>query len=108
METLSLKTDCEKAFRDADEDGKGYLSPEDFKVAVISLMGYKPSKYELASCWKLHCQHTAEGEEPRGLSKAAFVELMLGRLQQQDTDELIRQVGLYLICYMYMCSFNNY
>ena len=90
----ALRGDCEKAFRDADEGGKGYLSPEDYKVAVISLMGYKPSKYEQASFWKLHCQHAGEGEEPQGLSKAAFVEIMLGRLKQQDTDELIRQVWL--------------
>uniref|UniRef100_A0A8C0GBX5 EF-hand calcium binding domain 11 n=1 Tax=Chelonoidis abingdonii TaxID=106734 RepID=A0A8C0GBX5_CHEAB len=31
-------------FEACDEDKKGYLSREDFKVAVVMLFGYKPSK----------------------------------------------------------------
>ena len=89
QEECSLRRDCEKAFHDADEGGRGSLSPEDYKVAVISLMGYKPSKYELATIWK---QHAIEGEESQRLSRAAFVEIMLGRLKQQAADDLIRQV----------------
>ena len=34
-------------FKACDEDNKGYLSREDFKVAVVMLFGYKPSKVEL-------------------------------------------------------------
>ncbi|KAF6351169.1 EF-hand calcium binding domain 11 [Rhinolophus ferrumequinum] len=36
-------------FRACDEDNKGYLSREDFKVAVVMLFGYKPSKIEADS-----------------------------------------------------------
>ncbi|XP_032200587.1 EF-hand calcium-binding domain-containing protein 11 isoform X4 [Mustela erminea] len=35
-----------EVFKACDEDNKGYLSREDFKVAVIMLFGYKPSKIE--------------------------------------------------------------
>ncbi|XP_023575392.1 EF-hand calcium-binding domain-containing protein 11 [Octodon degus] len=33
-----------QVFKACDEDNKGYLSREDFKVAVVMLFGYKPSK----------------------------------------------------------------
>ncbi|XP_027428203.1 EF-hand calcium-binding domain-containing protein 11 isoform X4 [Zalophus californianus] len=36
-------------FKACDEDNKGYLSREDFKVAVVMLFGYKPSKIEADS-----------------------------------------------------------
>ncbi|XP_006754787.1 PREDICTED: EF-hand calcium-binding domain-containing protein 11 [Myotis davidii] len=35
-----------EVFKACDEDNKGYLSREDFKVAVVMLFGYKPSKIE--------------------------------------------------------------
>ncbi|XP_029424494.1 EF-hand calcium-binding domain-containing protein 11 isoform X7 [Nannospalax galili] len=39
---------CE-VFKACDEDRKGYLSREDFKVAIVMLFGYKPSKIEADS-----------------------------------------------------------
>ncbi|MBZ3882560.1 EF-hand calcium-binding domain-containing protein 11, partial [Sciurus carolinensis] len=36
-------------FKACDEDNKGYLSREDFKVAFVMLFGYKPSKIEADS-----------------------------------------------------------
>ncbi|XP_063500122.1 EF-hand calcium-binding domain-containing protein 11 isoform X5 [Symphalangus syndactylus] len=36
-------------FKACDEDHKGYLSREDFKIAVVMLFGYKPSKVEVDS-----------------------------------------------------------
>ncbi|XP_059579155.1 EF-hand calcium-binding domain-containing protein 11 isoform X8 [Alligator mississippiensis] len=38
-----------RVFAACDEDSKGYLSREDFKVAVVMLFGYKPSKVEVNS-----------------------------------------------------------
>ncbi|XP_021035101.1 EF-hand calcium-binding domain-containing protein 11 isoform X1 [Mus caroli] len=35
-----------KVFKACDEHNKGYLSREDFKVAIVMLFGYKPSKIE--------------------------------------------------------------
>jgi len=96
-EEEALRRDCEKAFQDADEEQKGFLSPEDYKVAVVSLLGYKPSKYEIGAVFKpLHSHElpTELGRSQLGLDKASFVMLMLRRVNQQDTNELIRQVFL--------------
>ncbi|XP_059860043.1 EF-hand calcium-binding domain-containing protein 11 isoform X3 [Delphinus delphis] len=38
-----------EVFKACDEENKGYLSREDFKVAVVMLFGYKPSKIEADS-----------------------------------------------------------
>uniref|UniRef100_A0A8I3NY15 EF-hand calcium-binding domain-containing protein 11 n=2 Tax=Canis lupus familiaris TaxID=9615 RepID=A0A8I3NY15_CANLF len=38
-----------QVFKACDEDNKGYLSREDFKVAIVMLFGYKPSKIEADS-----------------------------------------------------------
>ncbi|XP_060117562.1 EF-hand calcium-binding domain-containing protein 11 isoform X1 [Heteronotia binoei] len=38
-----------KAFEACDEGKKGYLNREDYKVAVVMLFGYKPSKMEVDS-----------------------------------------------------------
>lgn len=90
----ALKRDCERAFRDADEGQKGYLSPEDYKVAVVSLLGYKPSKYEIETVFKAQQSDQKLPKESFKLDKAAFVTLMYGRMTQQDSDELIRQIFL--------------
>ncbi|XP_060037220.1 EF-hand calcium-binding domain-containing protein 11 isoform X2 [Erinaceus europaeus] len=38
-----------EVFKACDEDNKGYLSREDFKVAVVMLFGYKPTQIETNS-----------------------------------------------------------
>nr|XP_030739473.1 EF-hand calcium-binding domain-containing protein 11 isoform X10 [Globicephala melas] len=38
-----------EVFKACDEENKGYLSREDFKIAVVMLFGYKPSKIEADS-----------------------------------------------------------
>ncbi|XP_011407559.2 PREDICTED: EF-hand calcium-binding domain-containing protein 11-like [Amphimedon queenslandica] len=74
------------AFESADENKKGYLSKRDYKVAIIELFGYKPSKYEINSSWK-----EKAGDEETGLDLKAFTDLVLPRLQAQDSSEIIRQ-----------------
>lgn len=82
----ALRKECERVFHDSDSQDKGYLSQEDYKVAVLSIFGYKPSKYELATVWG------GVTSASSGMDKPTFVGLMLQRLQQQDQDELIRQI----------------
>ena len=72
-------------FRSADAEGKGYLTREDYKVAVIQLMGYKPSKHEIITVWK-------RVEPGEGLKLEEFTQFLLPRLQQQDSSEQIRQI----------------
>lgn len=90
----ALRQDCIKAFEHADEGSKGFLTREDYKVAVLELLGYKPSKYELESVWKVHvCQQQQESTvECLGVNKDRFLAVMFQRLLQKDQDELIRQV----------------
>ncbi|XP_063097282.1 EF-hand calcium-binding domain-containing protein 11 isoform X2 [Cavia porcellus] len=38
-----------EVFKACDADNKGYLSREDFKIAIVMLFGYKPSKIEADS-----------------------------------------------------------
>ena len=86
-----VRADCEKAFQAADEGQKGYLTAEDYKVAVLSILGYKPSKYEVATVWQTH-----QRQEEEGLQREAFISLMTQRLRKQDRDDLTRQVFLTL------------
>ncbi|XP_058148525.1 EF-hand calcium-binding domain-containing protein 11 isoform X4 [Dasypus novemcinctus] len=49
-----------EVFKACDEDDKGYLSREDFKVAVVMLFGYKPSKIEVDSVMSSINQNTSD------------------------------------------------
>lgn len=82
-----MRKDCEEAFTAADEEKKGYLTPEDYKVAILSLFGYKPSKYEVTAVWRENCVNS-------GLAKDKFVSLAVQRMNQQDKDEMARQIFL--------------
>ena len=90
----TARRDCERAYDAADESQKGYLTPEDYKVGVLSLLGYKPSKYEIATVWRTHCTHDSPNHGPEGLQKDEFISLMAQRLEEQDADEVTRQVFL--------------
>ncbi|KAG4097637.1 EF-hand [Neocallimastix lanati (nom. inval.)] len=37
-----------KIFNYADQESKGYLTKNDFKIAYIALWGYRPTKYEIS------------------------------------------------------------
>lgn len=114
----SLEQDCVLAFRRADEGGKGYLTSTDYKVAVMELCGYKPSKYEINTVWaRLDSSSPPPAERMLGdgeytsavftvtktvrsestgrevgMDQSTFVSLMVDRLRQKDKDEQIRQV----------------
>ncbi|XP_039202862.1 EF-hand calcium-binding domain-containing protein 11 isoform X1 [Crotalus tigris] len=59
-----------KAFEACDENNKGYLSREDYKVAIVMLFGYKPSKMEADSAM------ASTKQNPFGLSLEDFLNLM--------------------------------
>lgn len=81
---VDLQKKVATVFASADEDNKGFLTKGDYKVAIIQLFGYKPSKHEIATAWK-------EVWPEEGLILKSFTDLMLPRLQQQDTSERVRQ-----------------
>lgn len=82
-----LKKELTKVFREEDATSKGYLTKEDYKVAVIRLLGYKPSKQEIQSVWK-------GAEQEAWLTLDQFTDLVLPKLRQRDKSEHIRQVFL--------------
>ena len=97
---VRVRRDCEDAFAAADDGQKGYLTAEDYKVAILSLFGYKPSRYEVLGVWRDNCD--ASGGSHGGLTKDQFVcltkdqfvSLVAQRIQRQDKDGMARQVFL--------------
>ena len=96
----SLRKDCERAFNSALRVGERRLSREDYKVAVLELLGYKPSKYEVDSVWtncggggggRSECDHSLDLEQ--------FIAVMLVRLKGRDNDEMIREIFIAMDVY---------
>ena len=82
-----------RAFQSAVGKGKDCLTPEDYKVAVLDLLGYKPSKYEVSNIWSTCVPTDNEGV---GLDKETFIRVMLERFQQKNENELIREMFMTL------------
>lgn len=101
-----LRADCVRAFKQATKEGQARLSREDYKVAILELLGYKPSKYEVENVWEATGRGVAitEALEPEtagvagdiwnvgGLSLDEFVSIMIYRLRGRDKDELVHEV----------------
>ena len=81
------KKEILRIFREEDATGRGYLTKEDYKVAVIRLLGYKPSKQEVQSIWN-------GVEKGAGLTLDQFTEVILPKLRLRDESEHVRQVFL--------------
>ena len=102
-----LDATCLRAFRLATDGGRVCLSQEDYKVAVLELFGYKPSKYEVEHVWRevtrrvgssMESEQEIEGKGPfqdpddRGLGLERFVSIMKDRLKGRDKDELVHKM----------------
>ncbi len=88
----SLKSDCLKAFANALGKGQTKLSSEDYKVAVLELLGYKPSKCEIDQVRKA-IGHS-ELQQQHWINKEHFVAIMLERLKEKDREDSISEVFL--------------
>ncbi|XP_007472694.1 EF-hand calcium-binding domain-containing protein 11 isoform X2 [Monodelphis domestica] len=75
-----------KVFEACDEDKKGYLSREDFKVAVVMLFGYKPTKIEADSVM------TSVKPNTSGIYLEDFINLMQKKKAVQLHHNEIRQI----------------
>ncbi|XP_060612865.2 EF-hand calcium-binding domain-containing protein 11 isoform X1 [Anolis sagrei] len=76
----------EKVFEACDEDKKGYLSREDYKVAVVMLFGYKPSKTEVNSAMASVKQNQS------GISLEEFLKLMSRKKSDHFYHNEVRQL----------------
>ncbi|XP_067680337.1 EF-hand calcium-binding domain-containing protein 11-like [Haliotis asinina] len=79
-------------FQDCDSDNKGYLTREDIKIAVVSLYGYKPSKYEVNQLLDKYGESLQDHVKVLTLPK--FLDAMAPKLSTQDENEEIRQTFL--------------
>ncbi|XP_053233257.1 EF-hand calcium-binding domain-containing protein 11 isoform X3 [Podarcis raffonei] len=75
-----------KAFEACDEDHKGYLNREDYKVAVVMLFGYKPSKVEVDSVMASVKQNQS------GVSLEEFLNLMSTKKAAHFYQSEVRQL----------------
>ncbi|XP_048217893.1 EF-hand calcium-binding domain-containing protein 11 isoform X2 [Perognathus longimembris pacificus] len=75
-----------EVFKACDEDDKGYLSREDFKVAVVMLFGYKPSKIEVDAVMSPINPSTS------GLSLEEFVNIVRKKKEAQLYRNEIRHI----------------
>ncbi|KAM9071129.1 EF-hand calcium-binding domain-containing protein 11 isoform X2 [Sarcophilus harrisii] len=83
---LSERRKWVKVFEACDEDNKGYLSREDFKVAVVMLFGYKPSKIEADSVMSAINSNTS------GICLEEFIKLMEKKKAAQLYQNEVRQI----------------
>jgi len=97
----SLRRDCERAYNNALSEGESRLSREDYKVAALELLGYKPSKYEVDSVWSTTIGSTGTGRRETGhsLDLEQFTAVMLTRLKGREKDEIIREIFLCMDIY---------
>ncbi|XP_065101225.2 EF-hand calcium-binding domain-containing protein 11 isoform X2 [Paramisgurnus dabryanus] len=77
----------ETVFHQSDLGRKGYLSREDFKVAVVMLFGYKPSKSETDMLME-----SGSYKEWPGVPLNQFTSLMGRKMSAEDPYEKMRQI----------------
>ncbi|XP_062947855.1 EF-hand calcium-binding domain-containing protein 11 [Cynocephalus volans] len=75
-----------EVFKACDEDNKGYLSREDFKVAVVMLFGYKPSKIEADSVM------SSVNPNSSGVSLEQFLDIVRKKKEAQLYRNEIRHI----------------
>ncbi|XP_046296634.1 EF-hand calcium-binding domain-containing protein 11 isoform X1 [Marmota monax] len=75
-----------EVFKACDEDNKGYLSREDFKVAFVMLFGYKPSKIEADSVM------SSKNSSTSGVSLEEFLNIIRKKKEVQLYHNEIRHI----------------
>nr|XP_042116973.1 EF-hand calcium-binding domain-containing protein 11 isoform X2 [Peromyscus maniculatus bairdii] len=84
--TASERRKWVEVFKACDEDNKGYLSREDFKVAIVMLFGYKPSKIEADSVM------SAVNPNTSGISLEGFLNVVKRKKEAQLYRSEIRHI----------------
>ncbi|KAG2391879.1 hypothetical protein C9374_013364 [Naegleria lovaniensis] len=81
--TVRMKRDIVEIFEMYDTDHKGGLSKLEFKLACISLLGFKPSKFERKELFP-----TTQSTVNRSL----FVEIISKKMMRMDEQDRMRQI----------------
>ncbi|XP_050407388.1 EF-hand calcium-binding domain-containing protein 11 [Patella vulgata] len=82
-----------RTFNECDSNHKGFLTREDLKIAVITLFGYKPTKYEANKILEKYGENIESGDE-KALGSNKFIEAMTPYMIKRDEDEEIRHTFL--------------
>ncbi|XP_074644112.1 EF-hand calcium-binding domain-containing protein 11-like [Tubulanus polymorphus] len=81
-----------RVFHELCHKNTSLLHPEDLKVAIIILFGYKPSKYELNEL--INGTQKRYGQQQIGMPLEHFIDVMSIKLKAIDSDDEIRQTFL--------------
>lgn len=89
-----MTRDINEAFDNASSTkNKAYLSKEDYKVAVISLLGYKPTSRDAEEVWHVAKERARQMEAKfRGICREQFQEVMMNKMGALDDTELIHRM----------------
>ena len=74
-------------FKECDTRGTGYLTREDLKVAIVSVLGYKPCGREVDSMIQ-------NVDMSQGMPPHIFSSIMQDKLSAIDEDQTVRQTFL--------------
>ncbi|KAF0980324.1 hypothetical protein FDP41_013538 [Naegleria fowleri] len=81
--TTRMKSDILEIFEMYDTDKKGGLSKLEFKLACISLLGFKPSKFERKELFPT----------PQSIvNRSLFVEIISKKMMRIDEQDRMRQI----------------
>jgi hypothetical protein len=88
--------DVESAFSNASSrKDKAFLTKEDYKVAVISLLGYKPTKLDTETLWTVSKELAGrDGKKFRGISKTTFIDHIVPKLHAVGDAKVMRSIFL--------------
>lgn len=86
--------DISEAFENASSvKNKAYLSKEDYKVAAISLLGYKPTSRDVEEVWQTAKDRAHQLEAKfRGICREQFQDIMMKKMAALDDTELIHRM----------------
>lgn len=86
--------DINEAFGDCSTlKDKAYLSKEDYKVAAISLLGYKPTSRDTEEVWRSAKDRAHQlGAKFRGICREQFQDVMMKKMAALDDTELIHRM----------------
>ena len=72
---------------------KTYLSKEDYKVAAISLLGYKPTSCDTEEVWQSAKERACQLDAKfRGIGREQFQDVMMKKMAALDDTELIHRM----------------
>lgn len=110
--TPEMVNEVNQCFSLFDRDGKGHLTKQETKYAVMALLGTKPIKVFIVSSFlslqsELNMLFRESQEEPMHLQR--FSQLMLQKLVMRNSDDDIRQVfiSLDISCILFYAVFQT-